>query len=145
MTASVHPGPTARLAPEPGPGRESRVEAEPDFGAVAVPESARFEGLLTFRGRARVDGEIEGDILCRGAVRIGERGRVVGTIEADEVIVAGTLEGQATARDRLELTGTARVRGTVRAPRVHLEDGCQLEGRCESGTGALPAAPAQAD
>ena len=125
------------------PARSAAAAAEPDAGPVVVPAQARFEGLLTFRGRAQVEGEVEGEILCRGTLRIGEQGRVVGTVEADEIIVAGALEGEATARDRIELRGTARVQGTVRSPRVHLEDGCRLEGRCESGGGALQARSAR--
>jgi cytoskeletal protein CcmA (bactofilin family) len=115
------------------------VPEPPDLGPVVVPETARFEGLLTFRGRAQVNGEIEGEILCRGTLRVGETGRVVGTIEADEVVVAGVLEGDVIGRDRIELTPTARVKGTIRAPRIHMADGCVLEGRCEAG----PLAPTQ--
>lgn len=135
MTAGVHPT-TALPARERT--REAPAPPAPDPGPVVVPESARFEGLLTFRGRAQVNGEIEGEIVARGCVRVGECGRVVGSIEADEVIVAGQLEGDAVARERLELTGSARVRGTIRSPRVQLADGCVLEGRCESGAGEPP-------
>lgn len=143
MTAGVHPSLSL-----PSSERASRATPAPaapaDPGPVVVPEAARFQGLLTFRGRAQVNGELEGEILAQGCVRVGERGRVVGSIEADEVIVAGELEGDAVARDRLELTGSARVRGSIRAPRIHLADGCVLEGRCESG-GSDPAAPGPGD
>ena len=124
--------------PAPGPAAASQADAvEPT--SVVGPESARFEGLLTFRGCARVDGEVEGEILCRGRLYVGERARVVGIIEADELVVAGVIEGDAIARTRLELTATARVRGTIRSPRLQLADGCVLEGRCETLSPAPPA------
>ncbi len=107
-------------------------ETVADPGPIIVGESARFEGLVTFRGRAQVDGEIEGEIVCRGTLRLGETARVRGTIEVDELIVAGALEGEATARERIELTSTARVKGILRAPRLALADGCVVEGRCET-------------
>jgi len=103
-------------------------ELEPT--AVVVGESGRFEGLLTFRGRARIDGELVGEVICRGTLSLGEMSRVNAVIEVDELIVAGVLEGEATARRRIELTSTARVKGTIRAPRVALADGCRVEGRC---------------
>jgi cytoskeletal protein CcmA (bactofilin family) len=140
VTASAHPD-------HPGSPRElphrtatdaPGTEGSPDPGPVVVPESARFEGLLTYRGRAQVDGEVEGEILCRGTLRVGEHGRVIGTIEADELIVAGVLEGEATARRRLELTATARVRGTIRSPLLQFADGCCVEGRCETGPPSVP-------
>ena len=113
--------------------RDLLAEPEDDLsaGSVVVGESGRFEGLLTFRGRARIDGELIGEIVCRGTLRLGEMARVNAVIEVDELIVAGTLEGDATARQRIELTPTARVTGTLRAPRLAFADGCQVEGRCE--------------
>jgi cytoskeletal protein CcmA (bactofilin family) len=129
MTASAHP------VPSPPPRRASqpaaRGEAE-DIAPVVVPESARFEGLLTFRGQAQIDGELEGEVLCRGTLRLSETARVVARIEADELIIAGIFEGEATARDRIQLTPTARVTGTIRAPKLAMEDGCVLDGRCET-------------
>jgi cytoskeletal protein CcmA (bactofilin family) len=144
MTAGVHSGiasrsPEASLRParDRQPAAASVAESI-DPGPVVVPETARFEGLLTFRGRAQVQGEVTGEILCRGSLRVGEPGHVKGTVEADEVVVAGVIEGDVVARDRIELAATARVTGTLRSPRIHMEDGSLLEGRCE--TGPLPAA-----
>jgi cytoskeletal protein CcmA (bactofilin family) len=79
-----------------------------------------------------VDGEVDGEIVSRGTLWLGENARVTGSIEVGELIVAGTVEGVATARDRILLAPTARVRGTVRAPRVAMGEGCVLEGRCET-------------
>ncbi len=132
MTASVHPHP-APDRPLPSPARPRPSADAPDAGPVVVPASARFEGLLTFRGRAQVHGEIEGEVLCRGTLVVGAAGQIVGTIEADEVVVAGSVQGDITARGRIELTPSARVQGTLRAPRIHLADGCVLDGRCETG------------
>lgn len=101
--------------------------------AVVVGESGRFEGLLTFRGRARIDGEVVGEIICRGTLWLGVMARVSARIEADELIVEGSLEGEATVRDRIELRSTARVKGTIRSPRLAMADGCVVEGRCETG------------
>ena len=146
MAAGVHDGVATHTAGSAVlSARESTARSAPragdslDPGPVVVPEMARFEGLLTFKGRAQVQGEVEGEILCRGCLRVGEAGRVKGTIEADEVVVAGVLEGDVIARQRIELAATARVTGTIRSPRVHMEDGSLLEGRCE--TGPLSAEP----
>ena len=111
-----------------------RAEAESEPTAVLVGESARFQGLVTFRGCAQVDGEIEGEIVCRGTLRLGLTALVSGTIDVDELIVDGTLEGDVTARQRIELSSSARVKGTLRAPRIALAEGCLLDGRCETGS-----------
>jgi len=131
VAVGSHPTPAVE-APTRRVAEGAQVSPPDDPGPVLVPASARFEGLLTFRGRGTVEGEVEGEIVCWGTLHVGARGRVIGTVEADEVIVDGVLEGEATARNRLVLAATARVKGTVRAPRVHLAEGCVLEGRCET-------------
>jgi len=106
--------------------------ADEERPVILVGESARFEGLVTFRGSAQVDGEVEGEIVCRGTLRLGETARVRGVIEVDELIVAGSLIGEATARQRIELTATARIQATLRTPRLALAEGCVMDGRCET-------------
>ena len=97
---------------------------------AAVVTGASYQGLLTFRGRARVDGLVEGDVVAEGRLVIGPRGHVRARIEVDELVVGGVVEGDVHARDRIELEPSARVVGDLRAPRLSLADGCVLEGRC---------------
>ena len=118
----LRPGPR-----DPAPGPVSAA----DLPVVLGPGS-RFEGLLTYRGAARIDGELVGEVRCRGTLQIGESGRVEGIVEVDELIVAGELEGEAHARERIALLATARVRGVIRAAAVSMADGCWLEGRCHT-------------
>jgi cytoskeletal protein CcmA (bactofilin family) len=101
---------------------------EEDFGAL-IAEGAAFEGLLAFRGAARIDGNLQGEVVASGALEIGEAANVRARIQVDELVVAGRLEGDAVVTRRIELRPTARVVGNLRAPSVILADGCQVEGR----------------
>jgi cytoskeletal protein CcmA (bactofilin family) len=104
---------------------------------------AAFDGLLTFSGAVRVDGRLSGRVVAEGRLEIGPEAQVRADIEVDELIVAGDVEGDLQARRRLELRESARVLGTLRAPRLALAPGCRFEGRCE--TTAPAAAGARAD
>jgi cytoskeletal protein CcmA (bactofilin family) len=106
-------------------------DAAPEAGEVVIGARCSFDGLIAFRGRARIDGELNGSVVGRGSLRVGEHARVEGTIEADELVVLGHLSGDATVRGRVELGPDARVVGSIRARRVALAEGCVLEGRCE--------------
>ncbi|MBW2274027.1 MAG: polymer-forming cytoskeletal protein [Deltaproteobacteria bacterium] len=101
---------------------------------VVLGPQDRFDGLLTFRGEARVEGELRGEILAQGRLEIGPPARIEARIEADEVVVAGVVRGDLVARQRIELLAGARVMGDLRAPRIAIEEGCLLAGRCEMGT-----------
>ena len=98
---------------------------------TVLARGAEFEGLLSFRGAARVDGELSGNVVAEGCLVIGEGARVRARIEVDELIVGGDLEGDVHARRRVELLRTARVVGTLRSPVLAVAEGGILEGRCE--------------
>ena len=102
---------------------------------TVLAPGTEFEGLLSFRGAARVDGKLFGDVVAEGCLVIGEGARVRARIEVDELIVGGELEGEIHARTRVELLNTARVVGTLRCPRLSVAEGGILEGRCETVPG----------
>lgn len=115
-------------APAPAPRRGRRApEPEPLVGP-----GARFEGVVAFRGFARVDGAVTGSVVGRGRLVISETARVRAEIDVDELVVAGSFEGQAWARRRIELLPTAKVCGELRSPRLSVADGSRVDGRCET-------------
>lgn len=123
-------------APRPG-GRAGDTEA------VAVPETGRFEGLLSFRGSACVLGGLRGAVEAAGTLRIGPVATVEARIEVDELIVEGRVRGVLYARSRLVLTAGAEVEGQLHAPRIELREGCRFRGPCCSGARASDGPPAE--
>ncbi len=106
-----------------------------------VAANAEFAGLLHLCGPARIDGRIEGEVIAAGMVWIGETGCVRARVEAVEVVVAGELEGEVRASEKVELLATARVTAALYAPRLVLAEGSFFEGRCHTGSGGRPVGP----
>jgi cytoskeletal protein CcmA (bactofilin family) len=96
-------------------------------------EGAEFRGLLVLHGAARIDGRVHGEVMGAEVLWIGPRASVEASLCADEIVVAGAVQGDLRARRRIELRPSARVCGAVEAPRLVLADGSVLEGRCRSG------------
>jgi len=94
-----------------------------------------FRGLLVIHGSARIEGCVRGEIVGAERLEIGEAGVVEARVEADEVVVAGSLEGEVRARRRVELLASARVHGTIETPRLALAEGALFEGHCRTGAG----------
>jgi cytoskeletal protein CcmA (bactofilin family) len=83
-----------------------------------IAEGAVFEGSFSSRQDLglRIDGVLKGPVLLPhgGTVHIGPTGMVDGAqIEADHVLIEGTLRGSVLARKTLEITGTATVLGDL--------------------------------
>jgi cytoskeletal protein CcmA (bactofilin family) len=107
----------------------------PEEAPPVLGEGMSFEGILVLHGRARIDGHLRGSIVGADVLHIGPSGSVQARIEAEEVVVAGTLEGDVIASRRLELEPTARVTGSVRTPSLVCAEGSVLEGPCKAGPG----------
>jgi cytoskeletal protein CcmA (bactofilin family) len=95
---------------------------------TVIDVGASFEGLLTFRGAARVDGHLTGRVVADGCLVIGPRGCVEAEVEVDELVVGGEFAGEVHARGRVELLSSARARGTLHAPSFSLAEGCVFDG-----------------
>jgi cytoskeletal protein CcmA (bactofilin family) len=126
------------------------MSAEPsidiDDSMTVLGAGTQFEGLLTFRGRARVDGELIGEIAGHGLLVIGPGARAQAKVVVDELVVAGEIEGTVCARRRVELLATGCIHGDVETPRLAIAEGGRLLGRCTTGAAAktpeMPPPPA---
>ena len=125
----------ARAGVRPGQERASTANgvngpSGPPPPTLAIAAGCSFEGLLSFDGSTRIDGELIGEVIARGTLHLGPSARALARIEVDELIVEGELEGDVVARFRIELAASARVRGSIQAPRLLLAEGCTFQGRC---------------
>jgi cytoskeletal protein CcmA (bactofilin family) len=79
------------------------------------------------RGVLQVDGEIEGDV--QGAeVIVGEKGKVIGMVAAQNVIIRGQVSG-AVCGKTVALQASSHVEGDVHHMSLAIEQGAVFEGR----------------
>lgn len=97
-------------------------------------------GTVDARGDVRFDGKLEGKITATERVTIGSSGVVTASVEANEVIVMGVVEGSIRARRRLELKKGAKVIGDVSTPVLVIEEGVFFHGNSNMKAEPEPAA-----
>ena len=81
-----------------------------------------------------VEGSVEATMDSR-VIQISERGAFKGSAEIDVAEIRGVFEGNLTVRQKLVIYSTGKVTGKVRYGKVVIEEGGQLSGEIESGTG----------
>ena len=84
-----------------------------------------------FEGTVRIDGHFKGDIFSRDTLIIGPDAVVQAQVDADTVIVAGRLEGQVRAVNRIEIKASGYVRGNVFSPVLKIDEGGMFDGRTQ--------------
>lgn len=96
-----------------------------------VGKESSFKGNMEAPGGAvRVDGFFEGDLHIGGDLIVGETGKIIGTVVAKNVIIAGEVRGTIEARGKLELAPTAKVLGDSKMVTLVVEDGAFIQGMC---------------
>lgn len=93
-----------------------------------ISNDMTVHGSLSASGDIQVDGKVEGDIES-GSLTIGEKATVHGEVTGEDVIIRGRVIGSVRA-SRVHLAGTAHVEGDIYHQALAVETGAFFEGNC---------------
>lgn len=82
-------------------------------------------GDIRSPGEIHIDGIVNGNVTA-GKITIGQSGTVIGSLEAPEILVCGTVHGTLFA-DSVHLSRTARVHGALLQGELVCEEGAVFE------------------
>jgi cytoskeletal protein CcmA (bactofilin family) len=92
---------------------------------VSKGEISASEDLL-------IEGQFDGTVSMKDhCLTVGTNGQVKAEIQARQVIIHGTVNGNITAREKVEIRRTGRVQGDLTAAGVAIEDGAYFKGSIE--------------
>ncbi|MEJ2603012.1 MAG: polymer-forming cytoskeletal protein [Gammaproteobacteria bacterium] len=107
-----------------------------------VGPSSRVQGDLYFEGGCHVDGTVHGNVIAEpesdSALSVSENGKIEGNVTVPNVVLRGTVRGDLSAGERVELGPTARVIGNVYYNLIEMAVGAEINGKLVHG--ANPAA-----
>ena len=100
-------------------------------GTIIGP-GAVIEGPLTTKDSTRIDGTVKGNVTISGALIIGQDGKVIGTISALNVYVAGEVAGNIAApQGKIEISDTGKVNGDITCKGIIIDENAVFQGKCE--------------
>lgn len=115
-------------APSPSPSSAARTAAH-------LGPGVKIKGEITGNEDLRLDGKIEGSISLGGfRLTVGSTAHVQADIVAREVVVAGEVKGNVTARDRIEIKREGSIVGDLSTARIVIEEGSFFKGAIEIDT-----------
>jgi cytoskeletal protein CcmA (bactofilin family) len=116
---------------KPQPVVPSALNGRPE---TVIGANTNIVGTLKSDGNIRIDGTVEGDIEILGNLIIGETGRVIATVKAQNVHVSGAVKGEITAVEQLEISPTGKVWGDITTAALHIEPGGLFRGQSAMST-----------
>ena len=108
--------------------RFRRLRDQSSGKATLINEGCKINGEITGSGDFMINGEVVGDCDISGTVSLAVSGYWQGSIRADNIIIAGHIEGDISAQGRVEITDTARITGTVTGEAIAVAEGAIVEG-----------------
>jgi cytoskeletal protein CcmA (bactofilin family) len=106
--------------------------AEQVRSGSSVAAGIRVRGEISGNEDLLVDGSVEGPIhLGNGQLIVSATGKVVGDVEATELVILGSVKGDVKSRERLEIKSGGTLVGDVLTARILVEDGAHFKGSIE--------------
>ena len=78
-----------------------------------IVEGTVIEGVIRSESNLRIDGEFTGELITKGRLVVGPKGKVQGTVHCLCCDVEGTLEGEVTVLELLAMKATSTVQGDL--------------------------------
>lgn len=116
-----------------------RIQDSSKGPTTYVAPATKIVGTISGGGAYVFCGTVEGDCDIDGPVTLAETGHWQGTLRATDVIVAGTVDGDVVAAQRVEIAGSARINGSLSGHSIAVAEGAVIDGeiRVAGGTEAV--------
>lgn len=99
---------------------------------TTIGPSLTITGEVTSQEDMTIHGRLNGKISVQGgSLLVAEKANVEAEAKVSRVTIHGSFAGDVAASERVELTNTASVTGTLIAPAVVIQDGAVFNGMIE--------------
>jgi cytoskeletal protein CcmA (bactofilin family) len=96
-------------------------------------KGTEFKGVISFTGTIRVDGKVEGEIISKDTLIASDGAYLNGDITVGTIISSGRIVGNVIATEKVHLLAPANVQGTIKTPKLIIEEGVIFDGKSEMG------------
>lgn len=112
--------------------RGRRIEPNQEESKV-VEINAQMQGSLIFKDPVslKINGEFSGNLETKGTLSIGSRADITASIDGENIIIAGRVNGDIRAQKMLTLMPTAILKGNITTPKLNIVEGALFQGKCQ--------------
>ena len=104
-----------------------------DSNQTVLGRSVALKGDLSGNEDLVISGQFEGTVNVQDhTLTVGPEGKVKAEIQAARVVIHGSVNGNITVRERIEIHKTGHVVGDLVAPGIAIEDGAYFKGSIET-------------
>ncbi|MBU2700174.1 cytoskeletal protein CcmA (bactofilin family) [Sporomusaceae bacterium BoRhaA] len=98
---------------------------------TVIGKDTKITGNIEATGTIRIDGQVEGEIMTKGDVIIGETGVVRAKVKAHGATIAGNIYGNIEITEKFEISPTGKMYGDIKTGTLSIGEGAIFKGTCE--------------
>lgn len=102
--------------------------ANPQSTDTLIGSETSVEGKVYCNASLRIDGNIRGNITCKGDLYIGEQAVLHSDITAANVYHAGKIHGTVTTNGTLFMAQSGKIFGDLEVAKIQITEGAVFEG-----------------
>jgi len=88
------------------------------------------EGTIITKSSVRIDGTLIGGVSAEGIVILSKNGKIRGNIMAENIIVAGVVEGNMQIREKVDVEPTGEIYGDITTKKLLIDEESIFQGNC---------------
>ena len=128
-SSSHSPGGISGASAQQSSATTSAATGSANGPTATIGATMTIKGDLAGKEDVMVRGKLDGSVILNdNDIVIDESGQVEGSIIAKHVMIKGTVNGEIQGLEKVTVSSTGRVQGTISAPRLVLEDGGKFKG-----------------
>ena len=121
------------VAPSPDVAPVARADTGLPHQESLIAADITIEGKIEGGGSVRIAGKFNGDVNVQGDLTIEAGAKLTGGVRADNITIAGELEGNVVEASRVDLLQTAVMIGDLKAGSLTVTAGARMRGQAEFG------------
>jgi cytoskeletal protein CcmA (bactofilin family) len=108
--------------------KENKLEKFKDAETI-IGASIKVKGNFQGQGNIIIEGALEGSLKTEANLFVGDRAKVVASIESKDASINGEVRGNIKARGYLALGSTAKIFGDIQYSELSIEKGAAVNGQ----------------
>ena len=94
---------------------------------------SHFDGNLTSENDIRIDGSMEGTLVCKSRLIIGNPGSFDGDAECRDAVIEGVFTGTLKVEETLQVKEKAVINGDIKTKKLIVQSGAIFNVSCKMG------------
>lgn len=94
-----------------------------------VGKDTKIIGEVECVGNIRMDGTLEGTLICKSKAVIGNTGTLIGKLKCEHADIGGRVQGDITINDTLFIRSSAVVEGNITTKKLVVESGAVMNAK----------------